>query len=128
MTKAEGEPEVIECDLRLHSSRPAEKAGGELTWADWSQTVVGHAVTFQALANPGAGTWNGPLPPGAEIASPQALDDPHWTIFLPRSRGVPLIVGKVGHPLAIGEAFHLPPGQPGMWTANVVFDGAIVTD
>ena len=35
---------------------------------------------------------------------------------------------RVGHPLAIGEAFQLPPGIDGEWTANVVFDGAIVID
>jgi len=128
VTKSEGEPEIIECEIRLHSSRPAEKSTGELTWADWSETVVGHEVTFQAIANPAAGTWNGPLPPGVEVAPPEALDDPYWTVFLPAGRGVPIMVGQVGHPLAIGEAFNLPSGQPGNWTANVVFDGAIVID
>jgi hypothetical protein len=38
------------------------------------------------------------------------------------------MVGQVGHPLAIGEAFTLAQAEPGNWTANVVFDGAIVTD
>lgn len=120
---------IIECDLRLHSGRPADKAAtGELTWANWSETVVGHAVTFQAIANTAEGLWSGPLSPGAEVAAPVALDDAYWTVFLPSGRGVPILVGQVGYPLAIGEAFKLPPGQPGIWTAHVVFEGAIITD
>jgi len=63
-----------------------------------------------------------------EIASPVALDDPWWTVFLPASRGVPIVVGQVGRPLAIGEAFTLPPGEPGVWTEGAVFDGTIVIE
>jgi hypothetical protein len=128
MTDDDDRSSIIECELRLHSGRPADRATGELTWADWSETVVGHAVTFQAIVNTAMGTWNGPLPPGVEIAPPQALDDPHWTVFLPASRGVPIMVGQVGRALATGEAFTLAPAEPGNWTANVVFDGAIITD
>ncbi len=36
------------------------------------------------------------------------------------------MVGQVGRRLAIGETFKLPPGEPGVWTEGVVFDGAIV--
>lgn len=118
---------IIECDLRLHSGRPDDKEG-QLTWADWSETVVGHAVTFRAIANTAKGLWSGPLPPGAEVAAPVALDDPYWTVFLPSGRGLPILVGQVGHRLAIGEAFRLPSGQPGIWTAHVVFEGAVVND
>jgi hypothetical protein len=128
MTDNEDGAAIIECELRLHSGRPADKATGDLKWAEWSETVVGHAVTFQAIANTAAGTWNGPLSPGVEIAAPAALEDPHWTVFLPAARGVPIIDGQVGHSLATGEAFTLAPAEPGTWTANVVFDGAIVTD
>jgi hypothetical protein len=128
MTEDEEGAGILECELRLHSARPADKGAGEPTWADWSETAVGHAVTFEARANTAKGLWSGPLSPGAEIAAPIALDDPHWTVFLPSGRGVPIEVGQVGHPLAIGETFRLPPGQPGVWTANVVFEGAIVTD
>jgi len=63
-----------------------------------------------------------------EVAAPEALVDPHWSVFLPAARGVPIMVGQVGRRLAIGEAFTLPPAEPGNWTANIVFDGAIVTD
>ncbi len=128
VTEGHDDAGIIECDLRLHSSRPADGTTGELTWADWSETVVGKAVTFQALAITAKGLWNGPLAPGAEVPAPIALDDPYWTVFLPSGRGVPILVGQVGHPLAIGECFQLPPGQPGVWTANVTFEGAIVTD
>jgi hypothetical protein len=120
--------EIIECELRLHSGRPTERATGELTWADWSETVVGEAITFRARADTAKGLWSGPLAPGIEVAAPVALDDPYWTVFLPSGRGVPILVGQVGHPLAIGESFHLPPGRPGVWTTDVTFEGAIVTD
>jgi hypothetical protein len=128
MTEDQDGAAIIECELRLHSSRPAIKATGEPTYADWSETVVGQAVTFQAIANTAKGLWGGPLSPGAEVAAPVALDDPYWTVFLPSSRGIPVLVGEVGHPLGIGETFRLPPGEPGTWTAHVVFDGAIITD
>ena len=128
MTEDQDGGEIIECDLRLHSGRRSDKELEELTWADWSGTVVGHAVTFQALANPTKGLWSGPLPPGVEIAAPMELDDPYWTVFLPSGEGVPVQVGQVGHPLAIGEAFRLPPGEPGVWAAHVVFEGSIITD
>jgi hypothetical protein len=128
MTDNEDGSVIIECQLRLHSARPADKATGELTLADWSETVVGHAVNFQAVVNTAEGKWNGPLSPGVEVAPPHALEDPHWTVFLPAAKGVPILVGQVGHPLATGEAFTLAPAEPGNWTSNVVFDGAIVTD
>jgi hypothetical protein len=128
MNESHDDAGIIECDLRLHSGRPAERATGELTWADWSETVVSEAVTFQALAVPAKGLWNGPLPPGAEVAAPMALADPYWTVFLPSGKGAPIRTGQVGHPLAIGECFQLPPGQPGVWTADVTFEGAIVSD
>jgi hypothetical protein len=121
-------PEIIECEIRLHSGRPTTKTTDELSWADWSETVVGHSVTFQALANRGRGAWNGPLSPGVQVAAPVALEDPYWTVFLPASTGVPLMVGQVGRPLAVGEAFNLTPGEPGVWTEGVVFDGAIVIE
>ncbi len=57
-----------------------------------------------------------------------ALDDPYWTVFLPDARGVPIMSDRVGRPLAIGEPFNLAAGVEGQWTANVVFDGAIVTE
>jgi hypothetical protein len=124
----EDRPEIIECEIRLHSGRPASKTTAEPSWADWSETVVGRAVRFQAVANMGKGAWSGPLSPGVQIAPPVALDDPYWTVFLPASTGVPLMVGQVGRPLAIGEAFNLPPGEPDVWTEGVVFDGAIVIE
>ena len=120
--------EIIECEIRLHSARPTSTTAGEPSWADWSETAVGHAVTFQAIANTAKGAWNGPLPPGVQIAPSEALDDPYWTVFLPASRGVPIMVGQVGRPLAIGESFTLPPGEPGGWTDGAVFDGPVVTD
>jgi hypothetical protein len=126
-TDAEDRPEIIECEIRLHSSRPANTAA-EPSWADWSTTVVGHAVTFQAIANMGRKAWNGPLSPGVQVAAPVALDDPYWTVFLPASKGAPVVVGQVGRPLAIGEAFTLPAGQPDVWTEGVAFDGAIVIE
>lgn len=128
MADAGDEPEIIECEIRLHSGRPAGPATGEPSNADWSETVVGEAVTFQAIAITSKGAWNGPLPPGVEIAPPVALDDPYWTVCLPASRGAPVIVGRVGRPLAIGEAFNLPPGRPGVWTEGVPFEGAIVIE
>jgi hypothetical protein len=124
----EDRPEIIECEIRLHSGQPANKAAAQLSWADWSESIVGHAVTFQAIANIGKGAWNGPLSPGVQIAAAVALDDPYWKVFLPSRRGVPIMVGQVGRPLAIGETFNLPPGQPGVWTEGVVFDGAIVIE
>jgi hypothetical protein len=124
----EDRPEIIECELRLHSARPTEAAPSEFSWADWAETVVGEPVTFQAIANIGKAAWSGPLPPGVEISPPVALDDPWWTVFLPAARGIPIVSGRVGHPLAIGEAFKLPPGDPDVWTEGVVFNGAIVTE
>lgn len=124
----EDEPEIIECELRLHHARPEEGQGGELLWADWSETVVGEPVTFRAIAITGKGAWNGPLPPGAAISPPKALEDPWWTVFLPNGRGVPVRVGQVGRPLAIGDEFNLPPGQDGVWEEGVVFVGAIVIE
>ena len=124
----EDEPEIIECELRLHSARPVIQQGSELTWADWSQTTVGEPVTFRAIAMTGKGAWNGPLHPGAAVPAPVALDDPWWTVFLPNGRGVPVKAGQVGRPLAIGDEFNLPPGQVGVWEDGVVFVGAIVID
>lgn len=121
-------PEIIECELRLHSARPTGEGSQEPTWADWAATAVGDPVTFQARALIGKGAWNGPLPPGVENSPPVALDDPWWTVFLPGGRGVPILAGQVGHPLAIGEAFSLPPAEDGVWTDGVVFEGAIVTE
>jgi hypothetical protein len=124
----EDRPEIIECAIRLHSARPVKEGAGELSWSDWSGTVVGEPVTFQAIAITGKGTWNGPLAPGVEISPPVPLDDPWWSVFLPDGRGVPVVVGRVGHPLAVGEAFTLPPGEAGVWAEGVVFDGAIVIE
>jgi hypothetical protein len=121
-------PEIIKCQIRLHTGRPAGETPDELTFADWSQTSVGDPVTFEAIAITGKGLWNGALPPGVEIAAPVALDDPYWTVFLPSARSVPIVSGRVGRPLAIGEAFNLIPGVEGTWTEDVVFDGAIVID
>jgi hypothetical protein len=126
MAVTEDRPEIIECEIRLHSARPDKP--GDLSFSDWAQTVVGNPITFRAIAITGKGSWNGPLSPGVEIAAPTALDDPYWTIFLPSSTGVAIMVGRVGRPLAIGEAFILPPGVPGHWIEGVVFDGAIVTE
>jgi hypothetical protein len=128
MTDAEDNPEIIECEIRLHSSRPANRADGELSWSDWSESAVGRAVTFQAIAITAKGAWGGPLSPGVQISPSVALDDPYWTVFLPASRGVPIVVGQVGRPLAVGEAFTLHAGEPGAWTTDVVFDGAIITE
>jgi hypothetical protein len=126
----EDEPEIIECELRLHRARPAGAAPdpGQLTWADWAQTVVGEPVTFRAVAITGKGAWNGPLPPGAQVAAPVTLDDPWWTIFLPSGRGVPVMVGQVGRPLSIGDSFALPPRREGEWTDGIAFQGAIVIE
>jgi hypothetical protein len=124
----EDDPEIIECELRLHSARPTTEAPGDPTWADWAGTVVGEPVTFRAVAVTGDGAWNGPLPPGAEVSPPVALDDPWWTVFLPDGRGVPVLAGRVGHALAIGDSFTLPPGEEGSWTHGVVFSGAIVIE
>jgi hypothetical protein len=128
MTSGEGDPEIIECEIRLHSTQPASNTTGDASWAEWSETVVGDPVTFRAIAMIAKGAWNGPLAPGVEICAPVALDDPYWTVFLPAGNGVPIVVGRVGRPLAIGEAFTLPPGEPGAWTEGVVFDGAIVVE
>lgn len=123
----EDAPQIIECELRLHSTRPAGTSG-EPTWADWSATAVGEAVTFQARALMDQGAWNGPLPPGVDASPPVALDDPWWTVFLPDGRGVPVLSGRVGHPLAIGDVFSLPPAEDGVWTKGVVFEGAVVIE
>ena len=128
MTTTDDSPDIIKCQIRLHSSQPlGEKSDGP-TFADWSQTVVGEPITFEAIAITGKGLWNGPLSPGVEIDAPVALGDPYWTVFLPSSRGVPVMSGRVGRSLAKGETFNLPPGVEGVWTPNVVFDGAIVVD
>lgn len=119
-------PEIIECEIRLHDSRPPQKESGEPWWADWARTTVGEPVIFKAIAIVGKGKWNGPLPPGVEIPASRALDDPYWTVFLPSPTGVPIMSGRVGHPLAVGEVFALAPGVPGTWIRDVVFDGAIV--
>jgi len=128
----EDSPEIIECEIRLHRARPAGHGDGdgdgELSWADWSETVVGGPVTFEAIAITDKGAWNGPLSPGVEVSSPEALDDPWWTVFLPAARGVPVMVGQVGHSLGVGESFLLPAGEPGVWVEGVVFDGAIVIE
>jgi hypothetical protein len=121
-------PEIIECDLRLHSAQPANKAPGELVCEDWLATAVGNPVRFEAIAVVGRGAWGGPLPPGAEISPPVPLDDPWWSVFLPSSKGVPVVMGPVGRPLAIGDAFNLAPAEEGVWTTGVVFDGAIVIE
>lgn len=126
MKKERDRPEIIECELRLHGAPPANGSGQGPTFEDWSATAVGEAVRFRAIAIPSQGAWNGPLPPGAEVAAPRALDDPYWSVFLPASKGAPIISGRVGHPLAIGEAFCLPSGRPGEWTRDLAFEGAIV--
>jgi hypothetical protein len=125
---AADDPEIIECQIRLHSARPAAPASGEPSWADWSATCVGEPVTFQAIAVTGRGAWNGPLPPGVAISPPVALDDPWWTVFLPDGKGVPIVAGPVGRALSIGDSFSLAPGEAGVWTEGVVFDGAIVVE
>jgi hypothetical protein len=125
MADSAGRPEIIECEIRLHSARPD---GASDKFTDWAQTAVGDPITFQAIAITGNGWWNGPLSPGVEIAASAALDDPYWTVFLPASTGIPIMVGQVGRPLGIGETFTLPPGEQGHWTEGVVFDGAVVTE
>ena len=122
------QPEIIECEIRLHSGPPANGQTGPRPWAEWSQTVVGNPVTFRARAIAAKGAWNGPLSPGVEIAAPEALNDPYWTVFLPEGKGVPIVVGQIGHPLAIGETFTLPPDEPNVWQQGAVFDGTIVSD
>lgn len=119
-------PEIIECHLRLHLAHPTGDPSGDPTWAEWSATVVGDPVTFQARVLTKEGAWNGPLPPGADVSSPQALDDPWWTVFLPDGRGAAVLAGQVGRPLAIGEIFSLPAAVDGRWTNGVVFEGAIL--
>jgi len=128
MTDTDDGPEIIKCQIRLHSSRPTGEKPNEPTFSDWSQTAIGDPITFEAIAVIGKGQWNGPLSPGVAIAAPVPLVDPYWTVFLPSAGGVPLISGRVGRSLATGETFTLPPGVEGVWTANVVFDGAIVVD
>ncbi len=123
-----GSPQIIECELRLHSDRPVDPPGGAAAWGEWSATTVGEPVIFRAVAVTSEGAWNGPLAPGVEIAAPVALDDPWWTIFLPDSKGRPVFADRVGRRLAIGENFSLPAGQPGIWTNGVVFDGAVVIE
>jgi hypothetical protein len=126
MTTADDSPDIIKCQIRLHSSRPAGEKSAK--FADWSRTVVGDPITFEAIAVTGKALWNGPLSPGVEIEAPVPLGDPYWTIFLPSARGVPVLSGRVGRSLANGETFNLPSGVEGVWTSNVVFDGAIVVD
>jgi hypothetical protein len=122
------QPEIIECKIQLHSDRPASSATGEPSTTDWSKTAVSEAVTFRAIAIVSQGAWNGPLSPGIEIAAPVPLENPYWTVSLPASKGVPVLVGQVGRRLGIGETFKLPPGEPGVWTEDVVFEGAIVIE
>ena len=119
-------PEIIECELRLHVSPPPATPLTEARFADWSGTVAGLPVTFRALAITAQGAWNGPLSPGVDIATPVSLADPYWTVFLPASKGVPVVSGRVGRPLAVGECFTLEPGATGIWHEGVVFEGAIV--
>lgn len=118
--------QIIECELRLHVARPKEQSPGPLTFADWAKTAVGDAVTFQAVASPERGAWNGPLPPGAQVSAAMALENPYWSVFLPASKGVPILFGRVGRALQIGEQFTLQPGTPESWRHDVTFDGAIV--
>lgn len=120
------QPEIIECRIQLHSDRPVGTASDEPSIADWSKTAVSEGVTFRAIAIVSKGAWNGPLSPGIEVAAPEPLEDPYWTVSLPAGKGLPIMVGQVGRRLAIGETFKLPPGEPGVWTEGVVFDGAIV--
>jgi hypothetical protein len=126
MTSEAEVPEIIECELRLHASPPATAPLTEASFADWSTTVAGFPVTFRALAITARGAWNGPLSPGVDIATPVLLEDPHWTVFLPASKGLPVVTGRVGRPLTVGECFTLEPGQHGVWHEGIVFDGAIV--
>jgi hypothetical protein len=63
-----------------------------------------------------------------EISPPVALNDPWWTVFLPDGRGVPVVFGHVGRPLSIGDPFTLPPGESGVWTQGVTFDGAVIVE
>ncbi len=119
-------PEIIECRLRLHASHPTIGASREPTWTEWSTTVVGDPVTFCARVLTSEGSWNGPLPPGAEVAAPCALEDAWWTVFLPDGTGAAVLSGRVGRPLAIGDTFTLPAAVDGHWTDGVVFDGAIL--
>jgi hypothetical protein len=122
------QPEIIECEIRLHSAPPTGTGASTPTAADWAATVVGLPVTFRAIAITSKGSWNGPLHPGIDIAAPRQLDDPYWTVSLPACKGVPIIFGRVGRPLSIGEAFNLPPGEPGVWLEGLVFEGAIVIE
>ncbi len=126
MAETADRPEIIECEIRLHAGSPSSTT--EVVFDDWIRTVVGDPVTFRAVAITGRGLWNGPLPPGVEIAAPTALPDPYWTVFLPASTGVPVMTGRVGHPMAVGETFALVPEAPGTWVEGIVFDGAIVTE
>jgi hypothetical protein len=121
-------PQIVEVHLRLHTHRPEASANDQADWDEWSSTSVGDPIVFRAVADPIAGSWNGPLPPGAEIAAPVALDDPWWTVFLPDPTGPPVLADRVGGPLAIGERHVLPAGEPGDWRDGVRFEGAIVIE
>lgn len=126
---AEAHPQIIECEIRLHTAVPDGAAAPETADAErWARTAVGEPVAFQARADPAAGSWNGPLSPGVSVAAPVALDDPWWTVRLPGSHGVPIRCGGVGRPLAVGEPFTLAAADLDRWTRGVVFDGHVVTD
>lgn len=118
-------PEIIECEIRLHTGPPTGRQG---QWSDWQQTAVGEPVTFRAIAITSEGAWNGPLPPGAVVAAPVAMGDPYWSVFLPAPRGLPVLFGPVGRVLGIGESFTLLPREASEWTKGVVFEGAIVIE
>lgn len=122
----EDRPEIIECEIRLHSGPPGAPDDAPWDFAAWSATAVTAPVTFAALAVVSRGAWNGPLAPGAPIAAPVALQAPWWTVFLPAAHGVPIAAGPVGHALGIGETFTLAPGEPDRWAEGTVFDGAVV--
>jgi len=122
-------PEIIECEIRLHSAPP--ESGGDPSDSDaaaWAETMVGRPVSFEARADPASGAWNGPLSPGVDISAPTSLDDPWWTVRLPGSSGVPLLCGQVGHPLGIGDTFQLSAAEDGTWTTGIPFEGHAVDD
>ena len=104
--------EQLEYIFRLHRSgrtwpEPPAKV-------DWDATAIGAPAVFTAVLA-GEGAWFAPGP--VSVTAPEALGNPAWTVWSVDARGLPMLYGDVGHPLAEGQEFSLP--VTGGWVGGV---------